>query len=55
LPFSTSTPPPNENRKIRAKGSQIPIALVNLSRLSRITNPTKKNPFQLQKEGILSQ
>jgi hypothetical protein len=33
---------PNENRKIRPKGSQIPIKLLNISKFFRMINPTKK-------------
>jgi hypothetical protein len=45
----TNTPPPNENRKIRPKGSQIPMKLVNISKLLRMINPTKKKSIPATK------
>jgi hypothetical protein len=41
-PLSHPYPPPNDSRKIRAKGSHIPTTLANISRFARIVNPTKK-------------
>jgi hypothetical protein len=35
--------------KIRPKGSQIPMTLVNISRLFRMTNPTKKKSIPATK------
>jgi hypothetical protein len=40
---------PNEDRKIRARGSHIPMTLVNICRLPKMISPTKKKSIAATK------
>jgi hypothetical protein len=47
--LSPPWPPPNESKKIRQKGSQIPMKLVNIAKLFRMINPTRKKSIPTTK------